>query len=132
MARLNEQQQQLVDEPLHAVATTLLPDGAPHSTVVWVDRDDGTLLFNTARGRLKARNLERDPRVSVALFDPASPFQKTLVVRGRAELVDDGADDHIDRLTRKYTGQDQYPWRRPGERRVTVRVHADKISGPAG
>jgi PPOX class probable F420-dependent enzyme len=126
---LNSQQQRLVDEPLYAVATTLMSDGAPHSTVVWIDREDGTLQFNTAHGRLKTRNIERDPRVSVTVFDPANPFQKTLVVRGRAELIDEGADDHIDRLAKKYTGQDRYPWRQPDERRVTVRVIAEKISG---
>lgn len=130
MATLSDQQKALLDEPLLAVVTTLMPDGSPHSTVVWVDRDDGNVRFNTARGRVKTRNLERDPRVSIAVVDPANPFERTLAVRGRAELVDEGADEHIDRLARKYTGLDRYPWRRPGERRVTVRVIADRIHEP--
>jgi PPOX class probable F420-dependent enzyme len=126
---LSDKQRSLVDEKHYGIVTTLMPDGSPHSTVVWVDREDGQLQFNTARGRIKARNLERDPRVSVAVVDPANPFEKTLVVRGRAELVDEGADEHIDRLARKYTGQERYPWRQPGERRVTVRVVPEKVSG---
>jgi PPOX class probable F420-dependent enzyme len=127
---LTDAQKALLDESHYAVVTDLLSDGASHPTVVWVDHDGANLTFNTARGRLKTSNLERDPRVSVIVFDPANPFQKTLAVRGRAELVDEGADDHIDRLAKKYLGQDRYPFRRgPDERRVTVRVIAEKISG---
>src|SRR5262249_9442375 len=94
----------------------------------WVDRDDDTVRFNTVHGHLKTRNLARDPRLSLLVVDPSNPFQRTLVVRGRAELVDEGADEHINRLARKYTGQD-YQWRQPGQRRVTVRIHADHVSG---
>lgn len=130
MATLSDQQKAFLGEPHLAVVTTLMPDGSPQSTVVWVDRDDEHLQFNTARGRVKTRNLERDPRISVVVFDPANPFERTLSVRGRAELTDEGADEHIDRLARKYLGQDRYPWRRPGERRVTVRVIAGTIHQP--
>jgi len=128
-AQLTDAQKALLDEPLYAVVTDLMPDGSPHSTVIWVDHDGANLTFNTAHGRVKTRNVQRDPRVSVIVFDPANAFARTLAVRGRAELVDEGADDHIDRLAKKYTGQDRYPWRRPEERRVTVRVIAEKISG---
>ena len=126
---LNDAQKALLDQPLYAVVTDLMPDGSPHPTVIWVDHDGRHLTFNTAHGRVKTRNLERDPRVSVIVFDPANAFQRTLTVRGRAELIDEGADAHIDRLAKKYTGQDRYPWRRPDERRVSVRVIAEKISG---
>jgi PPOX class probable F420-dependent enzyme len=126
---LTDAQKALLDEPLYAVVTDLMPDGSPHSTVVWIDHDDGHVLFNTARGHLKARNLERDPRVSVMVVDPSNPHERRLAVRGRGQLIDEGADDHIDHLARKYLGRDRYPWRRPGERRVMVRVIAEKISG---
>jgi PPOX class probable F420-dependent enzyme len=126
---LNDAQKALLDEKHYGVVTDLNPDGSPHSTLIWVDHDGSNLVFNTGYGRLKTRNVERDPRVSVMVFDPANPFRGTLVVRGRAELVHDGADDHIDRLAKKYLGLDQYPWRRPDEQRVTVRVIAEKISG---
>lgn len=126
---LNDAQKALLDERLHAVVTDLMPDGSPHSTMVWIDHDGAHVLFNTARGHLKARNLERDPRVSVMVIDPANPHERRLAVRGRAELIAEGAEDHIDRLARKYLDLDRYPWRRTGESRVTVRVIAEKITG---
>jgi len=129
-SHLTDAQKALLDEKHLAVVTDLNRDGTPHSTVVWVDRDGDVVQFNTARGRLKTRNLERDPRVSLVVFDPANAFQRTLAVRGRAEFVDEGADAHIDRLAKKYMGVDSYPFRRAGERRVTIRVIPDRITGP--
>jgi len=125
---LTDDQKAIIDKNVFAFVTTLMPDGSPHTTAVWVDHDGEHVTFNTARGRLKARNLERDPRLSVAFIDPDNPYGGALTVRGRGELVDAGADQHIDRLAKKYLGQEQYPWRQPGDRRVTVRVHADKVS----
>lgn len=126
MATLTEKQQEFLDNRFYAVVTALRPDGSPHSTVVWVDRDDGTVTFNTAYPRAKPRYLENDPRLSVFVLDPEDPF-RWLSVSGRAELTTEGADDHIDRLSKKYTGRDRYASHRPGEQRVTVRVHADRI-----
>jgi PPOX class probable F420-dependent enzyme len=126
---LTDDQKTLLDEKHYAVVTDLMRDGSPHSTMVWIDHDGRHVLFNTVRGHLKARNLEREPRVSVLVFDPAHPHTRRLAVRGRAQLIDEGADEHIDRLAKKYLGQDRYPWRQPGQRRVTVRVIAEKISG---
>ncbi|HZV53002.1 MAG TPA: pyridoxamine 5'-phosphate oxidase family protein [Candidatus Dormibacteraeota bacterium] len=94
-----------------------------------MDHDGTHLRFNTARGRLKERNLCRDPRLSVAMIDPEEPYRSVLVIRGRAEMTEEGADAHIDQLARKYLGRDQYPWRSPGERRVTVRVIAERVTG---
>lgn len=127
-AHLTDEHKRLLEEKQYAFVTTLLPDGSPQTTVVWVDHDGEHLTFNTSRGRLKTRNLERDPRLSVAVIDPTNPFERTLIVRGRAELVDEGADEHIDRLAKKYIGQDRYPWRQPDERRVTVRVHQQRVT----
>jgi PPOX class probable F420-dependent enzyme len=126
---LTDAQKALLDDKLYGVVTDINSDGSPHSTVIWVDHDGRHLVFNTGLGRLKTRNVEREPRVSVIVFDPANPFERTIVVRGRAELVEEGADEHIDRLAKKYLGLDRYPWRRPGEQRVTVRVIAEKVSG---
>jgi PPOX class probable F420-dependent enzyme len=126
---LTDDQKAILDKKAFAFVTTLMPDGSPQTTPVWVDHDGQHVTFNTARGRLKARNLERDPRLSVALVDPDNPYGGVLTVRGRGELVDAGADEHIDRLAKKYLGQDRYPWRQPGDRRVTVRVHAHKVGG---
>jgi PPOX class probable F420-dependent enzyme len=125
---LTPEQADLLREKHYGFVTTLLPDGSPQTTLVWVDTDGEHALFNTARGRIKTRNLEREPRLSLAVVDPSDPWRKVLVVRGRGELVDEGADEHIDRLAQKYLGQERYPFRQPGERRVTVRVHADKVT----
>ena len=124
MAKLTDAQKRFLDEPFVGVASTIRDDGSPHSTVVWVDSEDGYVEFNTARGRTKPRNLERDPRATVTVVDPQNPY-RWLSVTGHAELVDEGADDHIDRLAKKYLGKDEYPWDKDG--RVTVRIKPEKV-----
>jgi PPOX class probable F420-dependent enzyme len=126
MATLTEKQKEFVDNPFFGVVTALRPDGSPHSTVVWVDRDDGTVAFNTAYPRAKPRYLERDSRVGLLVLDPNDPY-RWLSVTGKAELTVEGADEHIDRLAKKYIGKDRYPSHTPEEQRVTVRIHADRI-----
>jgi PPOX class probable F420-dependent enzyme len=116
----------LAENPFVGVVTDLRPDGSPHSTVVWVDAEDGGVSFNTARGRAKERYLGRDPRVSLLVVDPNDPF-RWVAVSGRAELTDDGADEQIDELAKKYLGQERYPWRRPEERRISVKIALDRI-----
>ena len=85
------------------VVTTLQPDGSPQSTVVWVDVDDDGPSINTAYGRVKPRNLARDPRISLVVVDPNDPY-RWVKLNGTGTLVDEGADEHIDRLSLKYTG----------------------------
>jgi PPOX class probable F420-dependent enzyme len=110
---------------------TVDPDGQPQVTPVWVDVRDGKPAFNTALGRAKARNLAQDPRVTLAIADPDNP-QRYVEVRGRATLTEDGADQFIDDLAKKYLGVDSYPYRTPDERRVTVLVEPDKYLGLPG
>jgi PPOX class probable F420-dependent enzyme len=127
VAQLSDAQRAFVqDNPFVGTVTTLRADGSPHSTVVWVDTDGDAVLFNTARGRAKERHVLSDPRVSVAVIDPQDAF-KWVAVSGTAALVDEGADAHIDRLAKKYLDADSYPFRRPGEQRVTVRITPDKV-----
>jgi PPOX class probable F420-dependent enzyme len=129
MARLSDAQRAFVhDNPFVATVTTLRADGSPHSTFVWVDTDGDAVLFNTARGRAKERHILGDPRVSVAVVDPQDAF-RWVAVTGTAELVDDGADDHIDRLAKKYLGADSYPFRNAAEQRVIVRITVDRVDG---
>jgi len=129
MAQLSEAQRAFVqDNPFVGTVTTLRADGSPHSTVVWVDTDGDAVRFNTARGRAKERHILRDPRVSVAVVDPHDAF-RWVAVTGTAELVDDGADDHIDRLAKKYLGADSYPFRNAAEQRVIVRITVDRVDG---
>ena len=126
MPELSEQQRAFLDNPFVGVVTTLRRDGSPHSTVVWVDSLDGKAAFNTALGRVKPRNMERDPRVSLLVLDPGDPY-RWLSVDGRISITENGADDHIDRLAKKYVGADSYPNRKPGEVRVTVTIDATRV-----
>ena len=126
MSELTEAERAFLEEPFVGVVTTLAPDGSPQSTVVWVDVDDEGVSINTAYGRVKPRNLARDPRISLVVVDPEDPY-RWLKVNGAATLVDDGADAQIDRLSKKYTGRDVYGSRQPGEQRVSVRITPDRI-----
>jgi len=126
MPELTEQQREFLQNPFVGVVTTLRPDGSPHSTVVWVDALDGKAAFNTALGRVKPSNMERDPRVSMLVVDPGDPY-RWLSVDGRVSVTADGADDHIDRLAKKYLDADSYPNRKPGEVRVTVTIDASRV-----
>jgi PPOX class probable F420-dependent enzyme len=127
MAKLEEKPRKFLDENPHVgVATTLREDGSPHSTIVWVDVEDGKVSFNTARGRAKSKHLERDPRASLLMVDPNNAW-KWVAVSGRAELTEKGADDQIDRLAKKYLGKDEYPWRKPEETRVKVLIEPEKV-----
>jgi PPOX class probable F420-dependent enzyme len=116
----------LLSEPNHAVISTLLPDGSVHSTVVWVDVLDGKVAFNTAVGRQWPTNLERDPRITVLVYDQGNPYEY-LELRGRATGRTEGADEHIDRLAKKYLDADTYPFRQEGEQRITYVVDADRV-----
>jgi PPOX class probable F420-dependent enzyme len=125
--KLTEKQREFLENPFVGTITDLRPDGSPHTTVVWVDvDDDGGVSFNTAHGRAKPTYIAGDSRVSLTVVDPADPY-RWLSVSGTATLVDEGADDHIDRLAKKYIGADTYPFRQPGERRVTVRIAVEKV-----
>ena len=124
--RLTKEQRAFLENPFVGVVTTLQRDGSPQSTVVWVDVDDEGVSINTAYGRVKPRNLARDPRISLVVVDPGDPY-RWIKVSGTGRLVDEGADDHIDRLSKKYTGRDVYASRQPGEQRVTVRITSDRI-----
>jgi PPOX class probable F420-dependent enzyme len=111
----------LLKEPHLAHVATVEEDGTPHVTPVWVDTDGEHIVFNTAKGRVKYDNLLRNPAVAVSVADSADQ-NRTLWVKGRAELIDEGADEHLDRMARKYLGVDSYPYRKPGEQRVIVRI----------
>ncbi len=126
MAELTAAQRAFLDKPFVGALTDIRPDGSPHTTVVWVDVSDGGLSFNTAHGRAKPRHIANDPRVSLLVVDPQDAY-RWLSVSGTATLVDEGAEEQIDRLAKKYLGEESYPWRRPGERRVSVRITPEWI-----
>jgi PPOX class probable F420-dependent enzyme len=127
MAKLEDKQKQfLEDNPFVGTVTTLREDGSPHSTIVWVDVEDGKVSFNTARGRAKPKHLERDPRASLLMVDPTNTY-KWVAVSGHAELTEEGADAQIDKLAKKYLGKDEYPWRNPEETRVKVLIEPEQV-----
>ena len=127
MPQLKDKQKRFLDEnPFVGIVTTLRDDGSPHSTVVWVDVEDGRVSFNTARGRAKPRHLEHDPRASLTVVDPNDPY-KWVAVSGRAEMTEAGADAQIDKLAKKYIGKDVYPWHKPEETRVKVLIEPEQV-----
>jgi PPOX class probable F420-dependent enzyme len=106
--------------------TTLMPDGSPQTTPVWIDYRDGEIWVNSAIGRQKDKNVRRDPRVAIAVMDPENPY-RYVEVRGRVrEITQDSADAHIDAMAQKYLGQDKYPYRQAGEQRVLYKIRIEK------
>lgn len=117
----------LMQKKALAMLATVGPDGSPQVTPVWFDFDGTHIRFNTARGRVKDKNLTRKPVVALAIVDPDNPY-RYVQVRGRvADVTEAGADAHIDSLAKKYTGQDRYTNRKPGEVRVTYTVLPEHV-----
>jgi PPOX class probable F420-dependent enzyme len=118
----------LFKKPAFAHLATLMRDGSPQVTPVWVDYDGKYVRVNSALGRVKDKNMRRDPRVSLSIQDPENPY-RYLEIRGKVvEITQNGADDHINKLSQKYLGKPEYPYRKPGEVRVTYKIEPQKIS----
>jgi PPOX class probable F420-dependent enzyme len=112
----------LLTKSTFAFLATLMPDGSPQVTPVWFDLEGEFLRVNSARGRLKDKNMRRDPRVALSMIDPDNPYRH-LSIRGKVvEITEKGADAHIDALAKKYLGLDTYPYRQPDEVRVIYRI----------
>ena len=127
MATIPASHTDLLTKPTFAHLATLNPDGSPQVTPVWVDYDGANVVVNTARGRVKAKNLAREPRVAVSIVDPENPY-RYLGIQGRVvEMTEKGGDAHIDKMAKKYLGKDTYPFRAPGEVRVIVKIAPDKV-----
>jgi PPOX class probable F420-dependent enzyme len=117
-----EKYRDILDKKAFAQLATLMPDGAPHVSPVWFEYDGQNIVINSAKGRVKDRNMRRDPRVGLDIVDPDNPYRH-LSIRGRVvEITEVGADDEINKLTKKYINQDKYPYRAPGEVRVTYKI----------
>jgi PPOX class probable F420-dependent enzyme len=129
--KLDDSVRKLLDAQVFAFVATLNKDGSPQVTPVWVDTDGEFALVNTAIGRVKLRNVENDPRVALAVLDPNNPYSFA-AVRGRVVEQIEGklAEDHIDKLAKKYLGLNEYPYRQPGEHRVILKIAAEHVIPP--
>ncbi len=120
--------QKLLREPAYCEIATLMADGSPQITQVWVDTDGEHILINTADGRQKARNVRRDPRVAVNVVDPGNAWRLGSVRGTVTDITPEGANENIDRLALKYLGQEKYPFHQPGETRVILKIRPDRIN----
>ena len=127
MATIPVSHADLLTKKSFANLATLNADGSPQVTPVWVDFDGTHVIVNTARGRMKAKNLAREPRVALSISDPENPY-RYLGIQGRVtEMTETGGDAHIDKMAKKYLDKDKYPYRAPGEVRVIVKITPDKV-----
>ena len=128
-AAIPEKYRDLFDKPAFGVLATLMPDGQPQVTPVWVDLQDGHVIVNSAKGRQKDKNIARDPRVTITLIDPQNPY-RYVEIRGRVdEITQKDADAHIDKMAKKYLGKDKYPFRQAGEQRVMYKIAPSHVTG---
>jgi PPOX class probable F420-dependent enzyme len=125
VVKLTEQQVRILNGKNFATVATVMPDGSPEATLVWIETDGTFIYFNTAMHRLKARNLKRDPRVSIVVYGCNEPYSDVLAIRGRVEMILEGANEHIDKLSHMYEGK-AFAFR-PAETRVIVKVTPERI-----
>jgi len=117
-----DQFKDLFSKVAFAHLATLMPDGSPQVTPVWCDFDGTNVRVNSAKGRVKDKNMRRDKKVALSVQDPENPY-RCLAMRGEVvEITEEGADAHIDSLAKKYLGKDKYPFRAPGEVRVIYKI----------
>ena len=117
----------LLQKKAFAHLATVMPDGRPQVTPVWFDVDGGLIRVNSARGRVKDRNMRRNAKVALSILDPDNPYRYLGILGDVVEVTEQGADAHIDALAHKYIGQD-YPFRQPGEARVIYKIRPERVS----
>ena len=127
-ATIPEKYLDLFQKKAFANLATLMPDGSPQVTPVWVDYDGSHVLVNTARGRQKDKNMQKNAKVSMSILDPDNPY-RYIEIRGKVDTVtEQGADAHIDKMAKKYLGVERYPGRKPGEVRVIYKIQPERFS----
>ena len=126
-AKLTPNAVRLIEGKNFAHLASLMPDGSPHVTPMWVDHEGGLVLMNTAEGRVKLRNIRRDPRVTISIADQNNPYDR-VIIRGRVVAhTNEGAEEHIDKLAKKYTGANKYQRSRPDEKRIIIKIQPIRI-----
>jgi PPOX class probable F420-dependent enzyme len=123
-----EEAVRLIEGKNFANLGTVMPNGSPQVTPVWVDHDGELIIVNTAEGRVKLRNVTKDPRVAVSIFEQDNPYNKVLILGTVVEISKKGAEEHIDKMAMKYRGLAKYPWRQAGISRVLIKIRPSRIS----
>lgn len=127
-AKIPEKYRDLFNKRAFASLGTIMPDGRPQVTPVWCDVEGDLVLFNSAKGRQKDKNVRRDPRVSLAIIDPDNPY-RYLEIRGSVvEITEQGANEHINKMAKKYLDADKYPYGQPGEVRVIYKIQPEHVN----
>jgi PPOX class probable F420-dependent enzyme len=129
MAMLTEKQAALFTGRNWGVIATVREDGSAHATPVWIDYDGENVLVNSAQGRTKVKNIERDPRATVTVLPAENQQAGYVMVSGPATIVEEGALEHINMLAKKYLGEDKYPYLGPGEKRVIIKIRPERVDG---
>jgi PPOX class probable F420-dependent enzyme len=127
-ANIPEQYKDLFKKVAFAHLATLMPDGSPQVTPVWVDLDGSHIRVNSAKGRVKDKNMRRNKKVALSIVDPDNPYRHLAVQGEVVDITEQGADTHINALAKKYLGKDQYPFRQPGEVRVIYKIRPDRVT----
>ena len=129
MIKLTDVQKKFLEGKNFAFLATVNRDGSPQVTPTWVDTDGEHVLINIATTRVKAKNVKRDPRVAVAIADQSNPYSM-ITIRGKVvdQVTGKEAEDHIDKMSKKYTGQDKYSFRQPGEKRLLLKIEPEKLA----
>jgi PPOX class probable F420-dependent enzyme len=131
MSQITQPVARLFEGKNFAFVSTLMRDGSPQITPTWIDIEkdtDNNILINTAEGRIKHKNVSRDPRIAISVINQSNPYEM-VTIRGRVteQITQDTAEEHIDKLAKKYLGAEKYPGRSPGEKRVILKVKPEKI-----
>ena len=125
--KLTERAVTLIDGKNFAHLATLLPDGSPHVTPMWIDHEGDMVLMNTAKGRIKQRNITRDPRIAITVVDSNNPYDRIVILGRVLNQTEQGAEAHIDKLAKKYTGANKYQKTSPTEKRIILKIEPSRI-----
>lgn len=127
-ATIPDQYKDLLQKKAFANLATVMKDGSPQVTPVWFDNDGTYIRVNTAKGRWKDKNMRNRPKVALSILDPDNPYRYMQIRGAVVEVTENGADDHIDSLAKKYLDQDKYPFRQPGEVRVIYKIAIERVN----
>jgi PPOX class probable F420-dependent enzyme len=128
-ATLSDAQRKLLDDKNFAHVATIGEEGEPQVTPVWVEYDGTHVLFNTEEKRAKVKHMRKNPRIALSVLNAANPYQYVEIRGSVVDITTDGADEMIDRLAMKYMGKDKYPFNKPGDVRVVVKILPEKVLG---